>query len=190
MAASWIEKPNPVSICCDLPNAKNSWSYICSKLRENDIEVWKIDFELYHELTVRCDTRDLARKIQEVKVWSDDGTLDARFTAWQQAQAIQAESASASCIDAASNAGLYTKRFTHVAAHGHARAGGAASERLAEKNNAGTTQSARKKANKSKRRGRLFAAFCLFLVFGAVVGSILWAMGTHQWDFTAAGAVG
>ncbi|KAF1829979.1 hypothetical protein BDW02DRAFT_573469 [Decorospora gaudefroyi] len=198
-AQAWVRTPNPARVSGDHPKAKNLWVDIAAKLREREVDIRKIDLELYHELTMKLEGEELVHKLDEISQWHKDGSLNDRFAAWVHVAEQQASLSRQANTDDKPLDGMYSKRFTHKYPLGRPRselsdiekaehramnrAAGQATD-MANEGRLGLWERTRKRRNTC-----LFTSF-MILIFGAVVGSILWAMGTHQWDFTAAGATG
>lgn len=192
MAQIWLLLPNPALVHGDYANVKNHWIDIASKLRERDVDISKIDLDLYQALTLKLEGEQLASKLDEIARWARDGTLDQRYDQYMQTVATQNTMTIARSIAAASSLShtdaRYSKRFTHKYPQGHtAQQRGAAmdAEQIKKQKEVAKMNALREK--KRKRRNKCFFVAFMVLLFGGAVGSMLWAMGTRRWDFTQGG---
>jgi hypothetical protein len=198
MAQAWHLMPNPALFTSDYPNAKNSWADIAPKLRVHGVDLFKIDQELYYDLTVRHSATELPDRLDEVIQWSQDGTLDQRYTTWTQQAARSAATSRVTTTAKGHPDGLYSKRYTHRHPLGRPRSivdDIEKAERRANKASRGQTEKEDGKvkgwwAKRRERRRSCYFALFMSCLFGSIIGSMLWGMATSSWDFTPAGATG
>ncbi|KAF2036127.1 hypothetical protein EK21DRAFT_83840 [Setomelanomma holmii] len=108
------QTPNPLNVACDHPDAKSSWHEVVQRLRQRQMDISKIDPDLYHQLTVECDRDSLNSTLDEIKEQSMRGELETRYNTWKnQESARNSPAPSRSAHDSARQSDLYTKRFTH-----------------------------------------------------------------------------
>jgi hypothetical protein len=194
MAQAWHLTPNPARFASDLPDAKNSWVDIAAQLRAQNVDLHKIDLELYYDLTMNCPTSDLPTKLSEVVHWSRDGTLDTRFATYTE---TAARSAANSENKGGGLSDMYAKRYTHRYPLGRPRSEIDELEKAERRANKATAHQIVEKKEpdtwwgrkKELRRKWMFGLF-MALIFGSIIGSMVWAMASHSWDFTPAGATG
>jgi hypothetical protein len=199
MAQAWHLMPNPALFASDHPDAKTSWADTAPKLRAQGVDLFKIDQELYYDLTMRCSAIELPDKLEEVVQWSQDGTLDQRYTTWSQQAARSAAASRVTTITEKGRPdGLYTKRYTHRHPLGRPRSivdDIEKAERRANKASRGQTEKEDGKvkgwwAKRRERRRSCYFALFMSCLFGSIIGSMVWAMANSSWDFTPAGATG
>ncbi|KAI4944849.1 hypothetical protein J4E91_008537 [Alternaria rosae] len=117
-AQAWFYIRNPANVSGVDPSAKNSWHIIANTLSKAGVDIGKIDLQLYTALTTDLEGDDLTSAIDDIIVWSKDGTLDNRYAAWRSHDTTNAkkivESLSSDGIPTnGCSDGLYSKRFTH-----------------------------------------------------------------------------
>jgi hypothetical protein len=201
MAHAWQRTPNPARFASDHPDGKNSWADIAPKLRARDVDLSKIDLDLYYDLIMKCPHADLPGKLDEIVQWSQDGTLDQRYNTWTQQTA---RSAAASRVtndtDKGRLDGLYSKRYTHTYPMGRPRSEVydlEKADRRATRASRGLTLTEKPDdkvkgwwAKRKERRRSCYFAMFMALIFASIIGSMVWAMASHSWDYTPAGATG
>ena len=132
LAQAWLYVRNPASLSGVDPSAKNSWQLIANTLSTAGVDIRKIDLQLWEALTYSLEGDDLTAAIDDIIVWSKDGTLDSRHAVWRAHDLTEAkkpvESLSSDGMpptptspypfttnnhSTTHSSGLYTKRFSH-----------------------------------------------------------------------------
>ncbi|KNG50030.1 hypothetical protein TW65_02948 [Stemphylium lycopersici] len=105
--------------------AVNAWTDIAARLRERGVDVEKVDWELHSQLATAVDGQELERRIDEVAMWSVEGTLEQRYNAFPAVNHTPTTPCSLSppphphphhpapATPTPTGTGLYSKRFTH-----------------------------------------------------------------------------
>jgi hypothetical protein len=212
MAQSWLYTRNPTNQSGDLPSAKTSWLTIAATLQASGVDLSKIDLQLYTELTTNLSGPALTSTLNEVILWSRDGRFDERYSAHIRKTTVPkkpVDSVISSEVTARTD-GLYSKRFTHKHPLGRPRSlisEDEKAERKAERMARGdaeagsrvlaVAQKEQRMAGRGcvgkargcwvKRRGIVVFVLFIILLFAGILGTIVWAMASGKWDFTAGG---
>ncbi|KAF1942029.1 hypothetical protein EJ02DRAFT_466167 [Clathrospora elynae] len=193
LVEAWLLSPNPANLSCDPPNVKNTWEEIAARLRQNNVDVAKIDMHLYRELTMDTEPSALTRKLHQVSKWYQDGTLDRRYLAWKHEEAHAHVLRQEEMAKDLRDHGLYSKRYTRTHPLGIPREDIAVVDAETAAHAADEKKMKEKVALFEERRkhhkNKVWFGVCMGLVFGALLGCMLWAMATKRWDFTQVGDV-